>query len=155
MKTLRSRRFPTLASTALAIVTIGALLIPSGVAAQTVIKGAAILDHPIGKLAVTNMVLLAAGKFEESLKLSNREYNERYASLPADRKAKMAVTMKQYAVADEKFRSNIQKLGVLTIDGDKATLTTKEVTDLGGGQTVSSGLEQRFTLENGQWKVAP
>jgi hypothetical protein len=101
------------------------------------------------------MALLAAGEFEESLKSSNREYNERYAALPADRKAKMAATMKLYAVADEKFRSNIRKLGVLTIDGDKATLTTKEVTDLGGGQKVTSGLEQRFTLENGQWKAAP
>jgi hypothetical protein len=68
MQTLRSRLFPTSASTALAIVVIGGLLIPSGVAAQTEIKGPAILDHPIGKLAVTQMALLATGKFEESLR---------------------------------------------------------------------------------------
>jgi hypothetical protein len=80
MQTLRSRLFPTSASTALAIVVIRGLLIPSGVAAQTEIKGPAILDHPIGKLAVTQMALLATGKFEESLKVSNREYNERYAA---------------------------------------------------------------------------
>jgi hypothetical protein len=58
-------------------------------------------------------------------------------------------------VADAKFRADIQRLGVLTIDGNKATLTLKESTDLGGGVVTTSGLEQRFTFEDGVWKVAP
>ena len=130
-------------------------VLASPAAAQAVVKGPAILDHAIGKLAVANMALLFEGKFDESMKWSNREYDERYAALPADRKKRMAATMKEFAVADAKFRTDIQRLGVLTIDGNKATLTLKESTDHGGGVVTTSGLEQRFTFEDGVWKVAP
>ena len=155
MKIRRSRLSLSSALTRLAVFGFIAVLASPIAAAQTVIKGPAILDHAIGKLAVANMALLFAGKFEESMKWSNREYNERYAALPADRKKKMGATMKEFAVADAKFRADIQKLGVLTIDGDKATLTLKESTDAGGGAMVTSGLEQRFAFEDGVWKVAP
>ncbi len=138
----------------LATLAVVACLVAATIAAPTVIKGAAILDHPIGKLAVENNALLWSGKFEESLKKSNKEYNDYYAALPADRKAKMAANYKSAAEPDAKFKAGIQKLGVLTIDGDAATLTVKETTSV-GGMNLTSGREMRFTQEGGQWKVAP
>ena len=132
-----------------------AIISSPALAQSTVIRGAPILDHAIGKLALASMALQFGGKFEESLKLADREFNDYYAALPADRKTRMAATMKQAALPEPKFRENIQKLGVLMIEGGKATLTMKETVDVGGGIKTTSGLEQRFTLEGGMWKVAP
>ena len=134
------------------------LLLTSGSAVESapaVVKGAGILEHAIGKLALASMALQREGKFDEFLKLADREYNEHYAALSDDRKKRLAATMKQAALPAEKFRDNIRTLGELTIDGTHATLTTKETVDVGGGVKTSSGLEMRFSLEGGTWKVAP
>jgi hypothetical protein len=40
---------------------------------STQIKGAAILDHPCGKVAVKQMGLLRAGKFDDANRLTTKE----------------------------------------------------------------------------------
>ncbi len=45
----------------------------AGTASAADIKGAAILDHPCGKVAVKHMGLMHAGKVDEANKLSTKE----------------------------------------------------------------------------------
>ena len=52
-------------------------------APKTEIKGAAILDHPCGKIAVKQMGLIHAGKFEEANKLTTKEMQDQWKAMPA------------------------------------------------------------------------
>ena len=47
------------------------------------VKGAAILDTPCGKVAVKQMGLLHAGKFDEANKLSTKEMQDQWKAMPA------------------------------------------------------------------------
>ena len=49
-------------------------------AAPSEIKGAAILDHPGGKVAVKQMGLVNAGKMDEANKLSTKEMQDMWAT---------------------------------------------------------------------------
>src|SRR5436190_7704219 len=93
--------------------------------AASEIKGAAILDHPCGKVAVKQTGLLHAGKMEEANKLSTKEMQDQYKAMPAKDREMMNGMAKMMSPTEEQFTAMIKAGGVLVVDGDKATLTTK------------------------------
>ena len=122
------------------------------VAAATEIKGAAILDHACGKVAVKQMGLLKAGKIDEANKLSTKEMQDRWKAMPAkDREmmTKMAMGMSE---SEAQHSAGIKAGGVLVIDGDKGTLTvTKKTQDASGSSTNTT--TQEFRLNGGECLV--
>src|ERR1700694_4733797 len=95
-------------------------------AAKTEIRGAAILDHPCGKVAVKHMGLVHAGKMEEATKLGTKEMQAQWNALPAADRNAMSGIMKEMSKTEAQFSAEIKAGGVLTIDGNKATLTVKQ-----------------------------
>jgi len=124
---MKPRRLPALCIvTALPFVLVG----PAGAAGKAEIKGAAILDHPCGKVAVRQVGLVHAGKFDEANKLSTKEMQAQWKAMPAKDRNEMAGLAKDMSPSPEQFTAAVKANGVLTVDGDsavlKATTTTKD-----------------------------
>lgn len=124
-----------------------ALLLPAAAAAEkTEIKGAAILDHACGKVAVRHMGLVHAGKMDEAVQLGTPEMQQEFQAMPADQKAMMTDMMKQMSQSEADFSAEIKANGLLVVEGDKATLTvTKETKDENGTSTETT--TQRYLLD--------
>src|ERR1700687_349953 len=100
---------------------------PANAAApKTEIRGAAILDHPCGKVAVKHMGLVHAGKMDEATKLGTKEMQEQWKALPAADRNMMLEMMKGTSEAEAQFSAEIKAGGVLAVEGNKATLTVKQ-----------------------------
>lgn len=119
--------------------------------ASSEIKGAAILDNPCGKVAVKYMGLAHAGKVDEANKLSTKEMQEQWKSMPAKDKAMMSGMMKDMAETEEQYVAHIRAAGLLVVDGQDATLTVKS-RDASGGST--STTTQKFKLDGGQCLIS-
>ena len=117
--------------------------------AATEIKGAAILDNPCGKVAVKQMGLVHAGKIEEANKLTTKETQEQWRSMPANDRAMMSGMMKEMSQTEAQFANDIKSNGLLTVDGASATLTVKKTTKDANG-TSTSTLTQKFKIDGGQ-----
>ena len=105
-------------------------------APKTEIKGAAILDHPCGKVAVKQMGLIHAGKLEEANALTTKEMQEQWKAMPAKDREMMIGMMKEMSKSEEDFAKEINAFGVLAIEGNRATLTvTQEHKDANGSGT--------------------
>lgn len=128
-------------------------LSPAAGAEPKEIKGAAILEHPAAKVAMKNMSLMHAGKVEEAVKLGTKATQDQWNAMPAEDRKLMSEMMTAFAIADDEFRADVEKFGVLVIDGDRATLTIKkEVKDDSGSGTQTTTL--RLQMEDGEWRVA-
>jgi hypothetical protein len=115
---------------------------------KTEIKGAAILDHPCGKVAVKHMQLVHAGKMEEATKLGTKEMQEQWKALPAKDRTMMSGMMKEMSEPDAQFSGEIKASGLLVVDGPGATLTIKkEHKDANG--TTSETWTQQYVLDKG------
>ncbi|MBL8113379.1 MAG: hypothetical protein JNK60_10870 [Acidobacteria bacterium] len=101
-----------------------ALALVSPVAAQEArtIQGAAILDHPAGKLAVQTAELFHAGKIDEGIKLRTKAEQADWKKAPAGDRAEMSARMKQRAPEPKAFADAIRKGGVLKVRADGADL---------------------------------
>ena len=95
--------------------------------AKTEIKGAAILDHPCGKVSVKQMGLAHDGKMEEANKLTTKEMQEQWKSMPAKDKAMMSGMMKEMSQTEAAYSADIKANGVMVVDGPTASLTVKKV----------------------------
>ncbi len=105
-------------------------------APKTEIKGAAILDHPCGKVAVKQMGLIHAGKLEEANALTTKEMQEQWKAMPAKDREMMIGMMKEMSKSEEDFAKEIKAFGVLAVEGNRATLTvTREHKDANGSGT--------------------
>lgn len=114
--------------------------------AATEIKGAAILDHPCGKVAVKQAGLLHAGKFEEANKLTTKEMQEQYKAMPAKDREMMTGMAKMMTPDEATFSARIKASGILVVDGPSAKLTTKTTTkDANGSSTETT--TQNFKLD--------
>ena len=110
------------------------------------IKGAAILDHPCGKIAVKQVGLIHAGKFDEANKLSTKEMQQQWDAMPAKDKADMSGLAKAMSPTQEQFTATVKAGGVLVVDGTAATLTTKTTTkDANGSSTETTTQKFRVT----------
>src|SRR6185369_5616734 len=95
-------------------------------APKTEIKGAAILDHPCGKVAVKQMGLIHAGKFEEANKLTTKDLQDQWKAMPAKDRETMNGMMKEMSKPEADFAKDIKASGTLTVEGGHATLTVEQ-----------------------------
>jgi len=110
------------------------------------IKGAAILDHPCGKVAVKQVGLVHAGNFDEANKLSTKEMQEQWKAMPAKDRAEMSGLAKAMSPTQEQFTAAVKAGGVLVVDGPSATLTTTTTTkDANGSSTETTTQKFRVT----------
>jgi hypothetical protein len=115
-------------------------------APKTEIKGAAILDHPCGKVAVKQMGLIHAGKFEEANKLTSKEMQEQWKAMSAKDREMMTGMMKEMSKSEEDFAKEVKAFGVLAVEGNHATLTIKrEHKDDNGSSTDT--MTQNYTID--------
>lgn len=118
-------------------------------APKTEIKGAAILDHPCGKVAVKQMGLIHAGKFDEANKLTTREMQEQWKAMPAKDREMMVGMMKEMSKSEEDFAKEVKASGTLTVEGGHATLTLKqEHKDANGSSTDT--MTQNYVIDGGK-----
>jgi len=125
----------------------------SAEAAATEVKGAAILDHPCGKLSVKHMGLVHDGKMEEAVKLATPEMQAEWKAMAAEEREMVAGMMKELSVAGDVHAAEIRAHGVLAVDGENATLTlTKEEKDQSANAV--STLTQKFKVKDGGCAVS-
>lgn len=115
-------------------------------APKTEIKGAAILDHPCGKVAVKQMGLIHAGKFEEANKLTTKEMQEQWKAISAKDREMMTGMMKEMSKSEADFAKEIKASGVLTVEGDHATLTIEQKHKDNNGSSTEK-MTQRYTID--------
>jgi hypothetical protein len=120
---------------------------------KTEIQGAAILDHPCGKVALKHMGLVHAGKIEEASKLGTQEMQSQWKSLPAKDREMMTEMMKEMSKSEAEFAAEIKAGGLLVVEGSKATLTVKEEHKDANG-TVSGTLTQNYLLDGAVCRIA-
>ncbi len=146
---MKQRRFSVLfISTVLPLMLYGA-----AASGKSEVKGAAILDHPCGKVSVKQMGLAHAGKIDEANKLTTKEMQEQWKGMPAKDRTMMSGMMKEMSSTEEQFSADIKANGVLVVDGQSATLTVqKKTTDKNG--TSTSTTTQNFKLDGGQCLVS-
>ncbi|HEX4498528.1 MAG TPA: hypothetical protein VIE43_22820 [Thermoanaerobaculia bacterium] len=113
---------------------------------KTEIKGAAILDHPCGKVAVKQMGLIHDGKTEEAFRLGTPEMQAKWKALPDKDRAMMLEMMKAMSKTEAQLADEIKAGGLLVVDGRSATLTVKhEQKDANGSS--SDTLTQSYVLD--------
>jgi len=121
--------------------------------AASEIKGAAILDHPCGKVAVKQAGLLHAGKVDEANKLTTKEMQDQFKAMPAKDREMMTGMAKMMTPDEATFAATIKASGVLVVDGPAAKLTTKTTTkDANGSSTETT--TQSFRLDGGTCLVS-
>ncbi len=118
------------------------------------IKGAAILDHPCGKVAVKHMGLVHAGKMDAAVKLGTKEMQEQWKTMSAADKTMMSGMMKEMSQSEEQYSADIKSSGLLLVDGPAATLTVKKTTKDKNG-TSTSTMREEFKLDGGRWLMSP
>jgi hypothetical protein len=137
----------------LSLVLFLALLGRAQASPKTEIKGAAILDHPCGKVAVKHMDLVHAGKMEEATKLGTKEMQDQWKAMPADDRKAMSGMMKDMSESDAQFSGEIKVGGLLVVEGTSATLTVKkEHKDANG--TSSETWTQKYVLDKGSCLIS-
>ncbi len=114
----------------------------SALAAPTEIKGAAILDHPCGKVAVKQMELVHAGKMEEANKLTTVEMQDQWKAMPAKDRTMMSGMMKEMSVTGGQYVADIKASGVLVVDGSAASLKVQKKTKDANGSSTSTTTQQ-------------
>ena len=121
--------------------------------AASEVKGAAILDHPCGKVSVKQMGLVHAGKMEEANKLTTKEMQEQWKAMPEKDRTMMGGMMKDMSQTEAAYSAAIKANGVLVVDGSAATLTVKKTTaDKSGTSTETT--TQKFQIDGNQCLIS-
>jgi len=130
------------------------LVLPAASAAgKSEIKGAAILDHACGKVAVKQMGMVHAGNFDEANKLSTKEMQDQWKAMPAKDRTMMMGMMKEMSSTEQQYSNDIKTNGVLVVDGPGATLTVKKTTKDANG-SMTSTMTQNFKLDGSQCLIS-
>jgi hypothetical protein len=122
---------------------------PASAAGKTEIKGAAILDHPCGKVSVKQMGLVHAGKMDEANKLTTKETQDQWKAMPEKDRTMMSGMMKDMSETEAQFSSEIKTGGLLVVDGPAATLTVKKSTKDANGSSTST-MTQEFKINGNE-----
>ncbi|MEO8739141.1 MAG: hypothetical protein ABI537_05495 [Casimicrobiaceae bacterium] len=120
---MNNRRIETAMGTFLSIALCS---VTASAAAKSEIKGAAILDHACGKVAVKQVGYLHSGKFEDANRLTTKEMQEQWKAMPAKDRAMMQTMAKEMTPTEAQFTAQVKASGVLVVDGPAGTLTTKK-----------------------------
>ena len=129
------------------------VLCTAAAAARSEIKGAAILDHPCGKIAVKQMGMVHAGNMDEANKLSTKEMQDQWKAMPAKDRTMMTGMMKEMSTTEQQYTSDIKTNGVLVVDGQAATLTVKKTTNDPNG-SMTSTMTQNFKVDGAQCMIS-
>lgn len=122
-------------------------------APKTEIKGAAILEHPCGKVAVKHMGLVHDGKIDEAAKLGTQEMQDQWKAMPAKDRAMMTEMMKTTSKSASELAADIKAGGVLVIEGNSGMLTVKqEHKDANGSSTET--LTQRYVIDGATCRIS-
>ncbi len=122
-------------------------------AAKTEIKGAAILDHPCGKVAVKQMGLVHEGKMGEANKLTTKDMQDQWSKMPEKDRTMMSGMMKDMSQTEAAYSADIKANGLLVVDGPSAVLTVKKTTkDKNGSSTETT--TQNFKIDGAQCLVS-
>jgi len=122
-------------------------------AAGSEIKGAAILDHPCGKVAVKQMGMVHAGNMDDANKLSTKEMQDQWKAMPAKDRTMMTGMMKEMSTTEQQYSNDIKANGVLVVDGQAATLTVKKTTKDANG-SMTSTMTQKFKMDGAQCLIS-
>jgi hypothetical protein len=140
-------------SALLVSITLPLLICGAAHAAKSEIKGAAILNHPCGKVAVKQMGLVHAGKFDEANKLTTKEMQDQWKAMPAADRSMMTGMMKEMSQTEAQFTADIKTNGLLAIDGESATLTVQKTTKDANGSSTST-TTQRYKLNGSECLIS-
>jgi hypothetical protein len=121
--------------------------------AKSEIKGAAVLEHPCGKVSVKQMGLVHAGKMEDANKLTTKEMQEQWKAMPASDRTMMTGMMKEMSQTEEAYAASIKSNGVLVVDGANATLTVKK-TAKDMNSTMTDTMTQNFKIDGTQCLIS-
>jgi hypothetical protein len=129
------------------------VLCTAAAAAGSEIKGAAILDHPCGKVAVKQMGMVHAGNMDDANKLSTKEMQDQWKAMPAKDRTMMTGMMKEMSTTEQQYSNDIKANGVLVVDGQAATLTVKKTTKDANG-SMTSTMTQNFKMDGAQCLIS-
>ena len=122
------------------------------------IRGAAILDHELGQLAIDYASKLAAGKLDAALALLSTGGRARRDALPGDERQRSDDFRRQYLPQPEALASQIRDGGELTFTAGKAYLNVMSFTttqNADGSVTSSSAtIGLGFQQESDRWTIA-
>jgi hypothetical protein len=110
------------------------------------LRGAGILSHPCGQVAVRHMELVHAGRFEEAIRLGTPAMRSGWLAIPATERVLMEKLMKQMARDADTYAADIRAHGLLVVNGNTATLTVTRPFKMQGGSGTET-LTQRFLIE--------
>lgn len=116
------------------------------------IRGAAILSHLCGKVAVQHMGLVHAGKMDEATRLGTPEMQAQWKALPEKDRTMMGGMMKEMSKTEAEFSAEIKAGGVLVVEGNKATLTVKQDHKDANG-TSSETMTQLYALDGRMCRI--
>jgi hypothetical protein len=122
-------------------------------AAKSEIKGAPILDHPCGKVAVKQVGYLHSGNFDAANKLTTKEMQDQWKAMPAKDRSMMESMAKEMTPTEVQFTAAVKATGVLVVDGPAATLTTKKSTKDKNG-TATETTTQNFKINGSECLIA-
>ncbi len=122
-------------------------------AAKSEIKGAAILDHPCGKVSVKQMGLVHAGKMDDANKLTTKEMQDQWSKMPEKDRTMMSGMMKDMSQTEAQYSADIKANGLLVVDGPSAVLTVKKTTKDKNGSS-SETTTQNFKIDGAQCLVS-
>ncbi|MGE5152562.1 MAG: hypothetical protein ACM3ST_00975 [Bdellovibrio bacteriovorus] len=135
-------------------VALGVVLLGSGaVISGAEIKGAAILQHPCGKVSVRHMGLVHDGRMADAVKLGTPELQAQWSSMPAAERDMMAGMMKAMSQSAADFSADIKAHGVLTVAGGTATLTVKKTRQDASGSATET-MTQSFQIAGSNCAIA-
>lgn len=123
----------------------GAMLLAAPVAAAE-LRGAAILRHPCGNVALRYMELVHAGRFEEAIQLGTSAMRSEWLAIPAAERGFMQELMKLMAQDPTAYAADLEAHGLLEVNGNTATLTVSKPYRMEGGRGTET-LTQRFLIE--------
>lgn len=121
------------------------------------IRGAAILEHELGKLALDYAARFASGKPSAALELLSATARAQRDALPAAERQQSDDFRQRQFPAPEVLADRIREGGELTFSGEKAflmvlTITTKENAD-GSVTSTSESTGLGFVKELGRWAI--
>jgi hypothetical protein len=144
---MKQSRFSVLVVGALPLMLYGAIAM-----GKSEVKGAAILDHPCGKVAVKQMGLTHAGKMDDANKLTTKEMQDQWKAMPAKDRTMMSGMMREMSQTEADYSADIKSSGVLVVDGPSAMLTVSKKTKDKNG-TSTSTTTQNFKMDGNQCLV--
>ena len=122
--------------------------------AETRIKGADIMKHPIGPLAVQYVDLVQAGRMEDAVKLSYDKAQAEWKKYPGER-ASYTRFMTKMMPSRADLDASLKGSAILVVEGNRATLNVIKMEQQSASPGTATGTSTTvgipFVVEGGKW----